>query len=42
MPRQYDWRFKCPYCGKPYAKKTLWVRHIKGCSKNPAQREERG
>lgn len=28
MARQYVWRFKCPVCGKAYAKKTLWVRHI--------------
>lgn len=28
MGRTYVWRFKCPFCGKPYAKKTLWTRHI--------------
>ncbi len=30
--RTYVWRYKCPRCGRPYAKKVLWMRHIKGCS----------
>lgn len=29
--RTYTYKYRCPYCGKPYAKKTLWIRHIKGC-----------
>lgn len=28
MGRQYVWKYRCPVCGKRYAKKTLWVRHI--------------
>ena len=34
--RVYVWKYKCPYCRKPYAKQALWVRHIKGCKQNPA------
>lgn len=30
MGRQYTWRYRCPICGKRYAKKTYWVRHIAG------------
>jgi len=34
MGRQYIWRYKCPVCGKPYAKKTLWVAHIRKHAEN--------
>ena len=26
--RVYVWRYRCPMCGKPYAKKVYWTRHI--------------
>ncbi len=29
--RQYTYRYKCPICAKPYAKKAMWVRHIAAC-----------
>ena len=29
MARQYTWRFRCPICGKRYAKKTYWVRRTR-------------
>jgi hypothetical protein len=39
MRRQYDWRYKCPYCRKPYAKQTLWIKYIRKCPKNPGRKE---
>lgn len=29
--RHYVIRFKCPKCSKPYAKRTLWAKHIRSC-----------
>ncbi len=31
--RRYDWRFKCPKCGRWYAKRVWWVRHIAKCGR---------
>jgi hypothetical protein len=33
--RHYVARFRCPTCQKRYAKRTLWVKHIKGCGRWP-------
>lgn len=32
MGRVYVWRLRCPRCGRPYAKRTLWVRHVRSCA----------
>lgn len=41
MGRQYDWRWKCPRCGRPYAKRTLLMRHHKTCTDPYSPRWER-
>jgi hypothetical protein len=28
--RHYVYRFRCPFCRKPYAKRTAWMAHMKG------------
>jgi hypothetical protein len=35
MGRQYIYKYKCPYCRKPYAKQTSWIKHIRVCPENP-------
>lgn len=34
MPRQYDYRHRCPYCKRLYAKRKKWVDHIRVCPAN--------
>jgi len=41
MGRQYTWRWRCPKCGRPYAKRTLWATHAKTCADPYSARWER-
>lgn len=40
--RQYDWRYRCPWCQKRYAKPKMRDRHMRDlCPQSPYRKQKK-